>query len=172
MRFKIAPFLLILSLAFAVLSMQFSGALSQGRLNRAASAPVVKDNTALLKLDGFQNKSYNMNNKYASFGSITNNTNQTMKLTVTITPGFTNNKNSNFNIKLGTETVQFKYKSASPKQVLLTLAPGQSVDAQASMNNNPDTVTASFQFLAVSSIGSYSAFLGDTAASPRRITLY
>lgn len=172
MKFKFTSALFLLSIIFAVLSMQFSGALSQGWMDRTASAQVVNDNTALLKLDGFQNKSYDMSNKFASYGSITNNTNQAMKLTVTITPGYSNNKNGSFSIKLGTETADFKYNNSATKQVMLTLAPGQSIDAQASFDKNLVSATASFQFTATNDTGTYTIQLGDTAKTPRRITLY
>ncbi len=175
MRTKRKTYLLffILSLIFAVVSMPYSGALSTGKLERTASAKIVSDDKGILKLDGFQNKLYNMNNKYANFGTITNNTMQIVKLTVVVCPEINwMNALSTFRVKIGNEEGEFSYLFSSPKKIVITLNPGQTVNAAASLVNNATSLRTSFQFTATNADGSYSAQLTDKINTPRNIVCF
>jgi hypothetical protein len=156
---------------FAVMSLKSSSALSTLRFDRNASAAVTNDNSSVLMLVGFENKTYSVNSKYTSFGSVTNNSKQVMNLKVTISPEilWNNNKNTWFGIKIGTETAEFRNNNSSPKQVLLSLNPGQTAEAQAALTQSLGTIRASFQFWATDPYGNYSIQLNDTVKSPRRI---
>lgn len=174
LRNKVAQVFFILSLVFALISMPVSGALSQGKLNRDATARVADDENALLKLKGFNDMTYNMNGGYTSFGSITNNTNRTITLTVTITPDLKGIGNifTRLGIKIGTEASEFRYYAA-PKQVTLTLSPGQNIDVKGYMIQNMFTaVTTEFSFTAVDNTGTFTMQLGSTSKTPRRIICY
>ena len=170
---KMTSIFFILSILFAILSMPISGALTTGKLQRTTSAKVVEDSKGALKLEGFQNKSINTNHKYSNFGTVSNNTNQIMRLTVTVMPeiGWLNVLSS-LRFKIGTEELDFSFGSGSPKQITLILSPGQTINASASLVNNITGIKTSFQFTATNPDASYSMLLSDSVNSPRNITCY
>lgn len=171
---KTAVLFFILSLVFALVSIQSSSALSQGKIERNASASVADDENGVLILNGFNNRVYDMKNGYTRFGSITNNTNQTIKLTVTITPDITgiNNIYTKFGVKIKNKTIELRYKDSS-KQAELTLSPGQVVDVKAYLTGNIlTTVPVEFAFTAADTTGIFKIQLESTDRTPRRIVCY
>ncbi len=171
---KYTKIFFILSLLFALVSLPYSAAISQGRLERTATARVVNDENGLIMLKGFQNKSYDLSGNYYSFGTITNNSNRIMKLTVTIQPDFNIlHLFSRFGIKIGAEEIEFRYGASSPRQISLILSPGQVMEVKASLIQNIlSTLTVDFQFTATDAAGSYTIRLSNTPRSPRRIHCY
>jgi hypothetical protein len=170
---KIPAIFYILGIIFFILSMPISGALSTVKLDRTASARVVDDNKGALKLEGFQNKAYNMNHKYKQFGTITNNTMQIMKLSVVITPEIgLLNALSTHSVKIGNEEQDFYFGSCFPKQIITTISPGQTLDVSATLANNITSIKTSFQFTATNLDGSYTMQLTDSIHSPRNIICY
>ncbi|MFT4146153.1 MAG: hypothetical protein QM644_17010 [Mobilitalea sp.] len=173
MKRKLTIIFIILSIVFAILSMPMSGALSTGKLERNTSLRVVGDTQGVLKLEGFQNKTINMNNRYTNFGTITNNTLQIMKLTIIITPEINwFNAISTLGIKIGNEIVEFRYLASSPLQIVVTLSPGQTVNASSFLINNVTSIKTTFQFLATDLGGTYTIKLSDSANAPRNIICY
>lgn len=173
-RKRAAAVFFVLSLSFAVFSMPFGAAISQVRLERNAAARVADDEKGVLQLKGFQNKSYDMNGSYSKFGSINNNSNQILLLTVTVNPEFTlNNLHSRFGVKIGSQTCEFRLGSSSPRQITLMLQPGQVMEVQAYFKQNLfSSLTIEFEFAAKDSSGTFSMQLVSTSRSPRRITVY
>ncbi|MDF2538612.1 MAG: hypothetical protein K0S76_1633 [Herbinix sp.] len=173
---KIAALFFILSLVFALLSLPFSGALTRGSMDRAAYAKVVEDKNGVLKLIGFDDKYYDLKNKNKSenVGSITNNTIQNITLSVTIAPDFTiYHILSRFELKIGDKVSEFRFGSSSPKQVTLTLKPGQTVEVSASLSANLfGVLSTQFYFTATDNAGTYTMQLGHTQRTPRRIHCY
>lgn len=171
---KLAMLSFLLSLIFICYSTPFSGALSQGRMERAATARVVDDEDGLLKLKGFNNKSYDLNGSYTKFGSIVNNTNQIIILTVTIEPDYNiQNLSTRFNVKIGNAKAKFNSSHTSQKQVSISLIPGQAIDVHASLKQNFfSSLLVKFHFEASDLAGTYTMQLGDTIDTPRHILCY
>ena len=174
LRKRAASLFFILSLLFALLSMPVSAAISQGRLERGAVARVAEDDKGILQLKGFSNEAYDMNGSYSSFGSITNNTNQSIILTVTVKPEYTlNHLFSRFGIKIGSEVCEFRFSSSSPKKITLTMKPGQRIDVQAYLIQNLfSMLTTEFEFTAKDASGTYTMQLASTSRTPRRMITY
>lgn len=174
-RLKLAPVFFLLSLVFALFSLPFSGAISEGRLERKTTADVVADSNAVLKLEGFHNQLNNLDNKYKSIGTIKNNSNQTLRLIISIRPNFllVSGNNYKYNIKIGNQTVQFDKKSNLIQQMTITLNPGQETNVLATlMNNNLGMVFTSFYFTAGDLTGTFLMNLNDTLRTPRQIICY
>lgn len=168
---KTAAVFFILSLVFALVSIPYSAALNGGKMERTASAFVADDENGILKLTGFNNKYYDLNSTYTSVGSITNNTSQNLKLTVTICPEFSlNHIFSKFGIKLGTTKYEFKMSNSNPCEVALDLSSGQTVDVTAYLTQNYfGPLKIAFKISAVDSTGACSIQINDTDSTPRRI---
>lgn len=168
---KIALVFFILSLVFAFVSMPFSAALKSEKLDRGTSAMVVDDGNGALKLQGFNDTIYTLNWKYTSIGSITNNTNQTLTLTITIIPDFSTVKSScEYGIKIGSVENVFTNSSSSPKQATITLTPGQIADVQGYLiQNKSEPLSTEFQFSAKNAAGAYVMQFNNTVKTPRRI---
>jgi hypothetical protein len=174
-KHKITALFLTISLIFAILSLPNSSAISSGRLERGATADVVSDSAAVLKLEGLSGQNiYNIDKDYDRIGSITNNTNQSINLTVDITPDLIYViSNYKLNVKIGNKVTEFKKNKDSTQSVTISLAPRQAVDIQASLHNNLlGWVNTSFRFTAEDISGTYSMQLNDTQRTPRRFTCY
>lgn len=174
-RFKKTIMFFALSLAFALISLELSGAISWGRLERRAIAQIAEDSNGFLKLEGLDNGYYDINNKFSKVGAITNNSNQVINLTVTIIPSLllVNTKNYKLGIRIGNKVVNFNRKSDTVRQIELQLSPGQSVDIEASGRNKQQAViSTSFSFTATDEKRSYTLQLNDDMNTPRRIICY
>lgn len=171
---QIKPLFFVLAGLFALLSITNSGAISHGRMEREAYAKIAADDWAMLELEGFRNGNYDLENQYSRFGSITNNTDRIISLTVNIQPTFLDykNKNSRFGVKIGSTTREFDMDSISG-YIELILLPHETVYAQAMLQPGQNTtVLSSFQFTAADLSGSYHIQLDDTSDNPRRIICY
>lgn len=173
-KYQSAKLFFILSFLTALISLPYSGALSQSRLERAATARVSDDENGLLRLRGFSNKAYNLNGSYQIVGTVTNNANQTISLAVTVKPDFNvYHLFTRLGVRIGSVSYEFRYGTSSPRQYFLTLAPGQSIEVQAYLQQNFfNVLTAEFEFTAADSAGTYTVKLSGTPKSPRRINLY
>jgi len=173
MRRKVSVMFFTLSILFAILSMPFGGALSSGKLERNAIARIAGDDEGILKLNGFHNNYYNMNNKYTEFGTITNNTMEKMNLTVAVTPQFNLlNAGSTFKIKLGTKEMIFHFGATPTKQISISLDPKETVNVSAFLVNNITGIYSSFQFTATNTDGTYSMVLQNSKDIPRGVICY
>jgi hypothetical protein len=164
----------VLAILFSLLSITNSGAISQGRMERQTYARISADDKALLQLEGFRNGIYDMENQYRRFGSITNNSDQEIKLTVTIHPYFLDmkNKNSWFGVKIKSNIVQFHADSV-PGQISVVLLPRETVHVEAALHPGQNTtVLSSFQFTAADAAGNFITLLDDTLQNPRRMICY
>ncbi len=173
-KYRSAKLFFILSLLTALISLPYSAALSQSRLERSASARVSGDENGILKIKGFSNNSYNMVGAYQSVGTITNNSNQTLSLAVTVRPDFNiYHLFTRLGIRIGSSSYDFRYGNSAARRFSATLAPGHSIEVQANMIQNFLAVlTTEFEFTASDSTGTFTMKLSDTPKSPRRINLY
>lgn len=170
--------LIIVSAVLALLSsfalLPNSGAIQQGRIERGTIAQTTGDANGFLKLEGFANPTVPLSNNYTHIAYMTNNSTQPLTVTVTITPDFTqvNNKKYLLRIKLNAAVSEFTYGSAGTLQTTMTLAPGQIVDVQGLLNNNQNkSVVVSYGFAVTDAAGTFHMQIGDTATTPRRITV-
>lgn len=151
-----------------------SAAINRIMLERETKVRLAQDCNAVLKLTGFDNEAYDMNGSYKSFGSITNQTGQTIKLMVTVSPDYQiYHMFGRLGIKLGNEACEFSYSYCASKQLTLTIPAGQTVDAKAYLVNNfLYSLPVNFKFSAADTAGSFTLILEDTQDTPRRIYLY
>ena len=173
MKNKLPYLLFALSLLFAIISMPNTAALGEVNLERDAFASLSSDSNGVLKLEGIDNRVYNLDNKFNQVGTITNNSKQQLYLTVTITPDFSVGLVSQIKIKMDDSVVIFNRNSKTSQQIQLTLSPGETMNIEGSYSKNiilPATV--SFQFTATDKLGTYTMNLYDTQKTPRRITCY
>ncbi|HWT76466.1 MAG TPA: hypothetical protein VN258_17350 [Mobilitalea sp.] len=165
-----------LSLIFSLVTLPNSAAIGAASFSRNATASVSKDNQAILKLDGFDlSQIYSVDKNYSKVGSITNNSNQILILTISITPDLTNinNKNYHMGIKIGNASCMFMKNSDSTQQITQTIMPGETLDVQIYLSKNQsDYVTTSFRINAVDTAGTFSMSLDDTQNTPRRMIIY
>lgn len=160
------------SFLFFIISMPFSGALGEVNLQRTATANIASDSGGILKLEGIDNRSYNLDNKFARIGSITNNTNQILNLIVTITPDLSWGLFSHLKIRIDNSVVVFNFNSKS-EQMTMTLSPGQVASIEGSYNRNIiSSARVSFSFFAFNQEGTYTMQIKDTVRTPRRIICY
>lgn len=177
MRNRRTFFLITTGLLLALLSLPFSAALNQEHMVRETAANLAPDASAVLTLDGFENPTLvisNINKKYFHLGSIKNNTNQTINLTVMMVPDFSlqNNKSYWLGVRIGTAVSEFSFGSSPSLETGISIAPGQVIEVQGALTNNQArSVTVSYSFNASAADGTYSMQLSDTALSPRRMTL-
>ncbi len=152
----------------------YSAAINRIHLDREARVSLTEDKNALLGLAGFDNRTYDLSANYKKVGSITNNTKQPLKLTVSIIPRFQlNHLLSRFGLAIGKESCEFSYSSSAPKQLSFTLAAGKTVEVKAYyINNFLHSLPVEFQFNAADSAGSLTVQLTDTPSTPRRMTIY
>lgn len=173
-KYKSAKIFFILSLLSLLISMPYSAALSQGRLERSATARVTDDENGFLKLKGFANRAYNMNGSYQVVGTITNNSYQTISLAVTVKPDFSlYHLFTRLGVRIGSSAYEFRIQTSAPRQFFLSLVPGQTIEVQAYLQQNfINVLTTEFEFTAADSTGTYTVKFSDTPRSPRRINLY
>ena len=173
-RSRMAFLLLILGGLLLAAALPGSMALNQIMLQRSAAVRLAEDRTAVLGLTGFNNKTYDMGGTYKSFGTVTNNSGCTIILTVTVIPDFQlYHLFSGFGLAIGGKTCEFSYYTSSPKQITLTLASGQTVEAKAYFTNNLFYLLAvDFKFSAVDTAGTFTIKLTNTQSTPRHINLY
>jgi len=171
---RIAVILFILSGLLALSVIPYSAAINRIMLDRNADVTLAEDNKAVLKLTGFHNESYDMNSTYKSFGSITNNTGHTIKLIVTVIPDFQiYHMFSGLGLSIGNKDCEFRYSSASPKQITLTMPSGQTIEAKAYFINYLFyPMLVEFQFNASDTAGTFTITIANTQSTPRCINLY
>ncbi len=168
------PLFFVLAGLFALLSITNSGAISHVRMDREASARISADNNAIIELEGFNNDIYDLRNHYTPFGSITNNTDRRISLTITIHPTFVDYKNKNawFGVKIGSFVQEFNVDSSSG-HIELILLPYETIPVEAALHPGQNTpVLSSFQFTVTDLSGTYLVHLEDTPDNPRRIICY
>ncbi len=168
--------LFIICLVFALFSLPDSAALNSGSLERKARVLLAEDKEAAFELKGLDGrKAYNLNKNYAIIGTIRNNGNNILILSVMVSQDSTMIKNKNYEmgIRIGGNTVKFCYNSISSQRIDILLIPGQAMDIQAAISRNQSKeVTTSFDFTAADIGSAYTVVLGDTDRSPRRFLCY
>jgi hypothetical protein len=173
MKHRLTNLFFVVGFLFAILSLPSSAALSKAMFERKASFKVASDLNATLKLNGFDGKTVNKISKhYKALGSVTNNSNETIELTVTIRPDFSEFKKKFywFGIKIGDEIRVFEVDTPQVQQVTLELVPGQMFDVQLGLQRNQSNdLVVSFDFTAVAKSGTFNIQLYDTDQTPRRI---
>lgn len=173
---KITVILLAISLLLAAISLQNSGALGYGFLERQVTARTTDDDKGAIKLEGFRGVwPINLDSKLKKTGSITNNTNRTMDIKVKVTPNFNMVLLPLYrlDIKIGSSQLRFTRISNPTAELTVRVLPGKTVDVQASLINNLlGLVTISFEFTAEAIDKSFSIRMEDTHYTPRRIQCY
>lgn len=167
---------LLLGIVFALSTIPLSGAIQQTAVRRGTRADVVTDADGVLILTGFNNPIWAISSnvkKYTSIASITNNSNKSILLTVTITPTLVSvAKKFWLGIRIDGIAREFGTGATTPADISLTLAPGQTVDVQGGlMNNKKKDIPVTFRLSAVSTDGAFRMVISDTARTPRKITL-
>ena len=173
-RYKKTVILLSLSVLFALLSIPFSGALNQVKLERDVAVWVADDRNAVLELNGLDGLSYNLNKNYRNVGTITNNSNQEINLTIKVTPDFASNtkKNEWLGIEIENTAIVFTDNTDKSETVTVTLEPRQSANVRAAIKNSQKkTIDVAFDITAENASGDY-IHLNDTLRSPRHIYCY
>lgn len=173
-RNRAAAIFLILGLLFMITSIPFSAAINRLTLSRDTDVKLAEDNNAVLKLTGFQNVSYDMDNKYKGFGTITNNTSENLKVTVTVIPDFQiYHFLTKVGVEIGKDSNVFGYHSSAPKQLSVIMAPGEVTEVKAYIFHNLNyPLFIEFQFTATDMAGTFTVSLLNTSNSPRCVYLY
>lgn len=176
MKRKNTIILLMIGLLLAIFSLPTSGALSGTGLSRYTVARIASsDTTAALKLDGIHGTSLtisNINKKYFYLGTITNNSNQQLSITMTVTPDFSQLSTKNYwlGIQIGSGIIEFTSTSSPSQSLVFTLAPGQTETIYGALQGNQAReIILSFSFTATNTANGTYIVVKDTAANPRRV---
>lgn len=175
LRDGIVIVLLILGVLMAVVSIPSTGAISREVLDRTAIARVTEDDSSNLYLEGFNNQSYNINNKFSNFGKIINNTNQTLLCNIEISVDFNDisNKNCELGFRIQDQVKKSINNGSSTVNYEIKLLPKQAYDFEALLDRNQNSlIYVSFGISAEATDGSFSIQLLDSPRSPRRVIFY
>lgn len=175
-KYRTAILFLLLSLTFAIVSLPNSSALSQGSLQREVMAKISDDISGIIKLEGIDgNRVLDITNKFETIGAITNQSKQTVHITLNIATNIlsANNKNIRLEYKIGNEIRVFSFEFNQPKQFTLQLQPGQKIDIQTALSNNSNVImTSTFDLTVRDEAGAITLRLNDTSSTPRRLLCY
>lgn len=175
-KFRISYLFLLLSITLVLLSITDSGAMNSVGLAREVSLNVTGDSNGVIELVGFDsNHAMSIEKDYVKTGVIINNSNQMIRLKLTMTADFAKirNKNCWLGIRIGYIEREFTINDNHPKEISLLLAPGQAADVWAALTHNQnENVVLSFLLNASDLGNNISIQLKDTIKTPRRLVFY
>ncbi len=183
MNQKFTYLFLFLALITGLEALSVSGALSEVFLERQVSATVVENEAlGLVKLDSSgPDNPFKANKNPRQFGSVTNNFSQTVTVTLTLEPDFSQmamnrlNPRFEFAVTAGDSTQSYRvWEMMFPraKSLVFELTPGESQALEVALDSiGEETMQVSFTLAFESEDGSVDLTLYDTAQEPLRLYL-